>query len=67
MNTLQDLVRKLRQGPDARELAARELAEAERQALAAQSAREYYDSMVSYHGSRVERLRRYLGAVNTAA
>lgn len=42
------------------ELAAAELAEAERSRLAAQSAQEYAASMVAYHATRIERLRTIL-------
>lgn len=46
--------------PSALELAAKELADAERQLLAAHSAREYADAMVTYHGERIFRLRKYI-------
>ncbi len=46
--------------PTPLELAAREMAEAERQLLSAHSAREYADAMVMYHGERIDRLRRYI-------
>lgn len=42
--------------PSAEVLAQRELEEARRQLLAAHSAMEYYQSMVSYHTGRIERL-----------
>jgi len=51
---------KLFQQPDARELAAKELAQAEHSLLEAQSAAEYARSMVVYHRERIERLRSYL-------
>ena len=41
-------------------LAARELDEARRQLLAAESAAEYADAMCAYHRSRIDRLQRYL-------
>lgn len=41
-------------------LAARELDDARRQLLAAESAAEYADAMCAYHRSRIERLQRYL-------
>ena len=47
--------------PSAKELAARELANAERSLLEAQTAAEYARSMVAYHTERIERLRAYLG------
>lgn len=43
-----------------REMAAKELAEAERNKLEAQSAVEYAQSVVSYNDSRIRRLRRFL-------
>lgn len=46
--------------PTAAELAARELAMARRSLLEAQSAREYADSMVTYHRKRIDRLRSVL-------
>lgn len=46
--------------PSATELAARELDQAERALLEAQSGREYADAMVTYHSDRIDRLRRYL-------
>lgn len=52
--------------PSATELAARELDQAERSLLEAQSAREYADAMVTYHGDRIDRLRRYLRDVREA-
>ena len=41
-------------------LAARELDEARRQLLVAESAAEYANAMCAYHRSRIERLQRYL-------
>ena len=41
-------------------LAARELDEARRQLLAAESAAEYAGAMCAYHRSRIDRLQRYL-------
>lgn len=46
--------------PSPLELAAKELDMAERGLLEAQSAREYADAMVTYHGERIDRLRRYI-------
>lgn len=43
--------------PTALELAAEELAEAQRELLRASSAAEYADAMVAYHTARIERLR----------
>ena len=46
--------------PTALELAAKELAEAERQLLSAQTAEEYARSMVVYNSQRIERLTAYV-------
>lgn len=46
--------------PSALEIAARELSNAERALLEAQSAKEYADAMCTYHGDRIDRLRRYI-------
>jgi len=46
--------------PSALELAARELAQAERALLEAESGREYATAMVEYNDERIQRLRRYL-------
>lgn len=46
--------------PAALEIAARELAQAERALLEAQSAKEYADAMCTYHSDRIDRLRRYM-------
>lgn len=46
--------------PTPLELAARELAEAERQLLQAHSAREYADAMVQYNQERIHRLRNFI-------
>lgn len=53
--------------PSAAELAARELADAQRELLAAQSAREYADAMVSFNQRRVTRLQGALAAMVPAA
>lgn len=50
--------------PTALEMASKELAQAERSLLEAQSAREYADAMVTYHGDRIDRLRRYIREAN---
>ena len=49
--------------PSALELAARELDEAERSLLEAQTAKEYAEAMCMYHGERIDRLQRYIHAV----
>jgi len=46
--------------PTALEIAARELAQAERALLEAETAREYATAMVEYNQERIHRLRRYL-------
>jgi len=46
--------------PTPLELAARELAEAERSLLSAHTAREYADAMVMYNQERIHRLHRYI-------
>jgi len=46
--------------PTPLELAAREMAEAERQLLSAHSAREYADAMVQYNQERIHRLRNFI-------
>lgn len=46
--------------PTPLELAARELAEAERQLLQAHTAREYADAMVMYNQERIHRLRNFI-------
>lgn len=48
--------------PTPREIAAREQAQAERELLAAHSAREFADAMVTYHQERIERLRAFTAA-----
>lgn len=50
--------------PSALELATRELDEAERSLLEAQTAREYADAMVMYHSERIDRLHRYVREAN---
>ncbi|NBS70001.1 hypothetical protein EBT31_13965 [bacterium] len=46
--------------PSALELAARELAQAERALLEAETGREYATAMVEYNQERIHRLRKYL-------
>jgi hypothetical protein len=55
-----DWIKRLFRPASPEELAARELDSARRQLLEAQSAREYADAMVTYHRSRIERLRAVL-------
>lgn len=51
--------------PTAEELALVELAEAKRNLLAMQTAREYSTRMVDYHKDRIRRLNSYLKKVDT--
>ena len=53
-------IKTLFQPPSALELAAKELAEAQRQLLASLSAKEYATQMSEYHAQRIERLEAYL-------
>lgn len=53
-------IKRMMRGASPEELAARELDAARRQLLEAQSAREYADAMVTYHRTRIERLRTVL-------
>lgn len=46
--------------PSALEIAARELAQAERHLLEAESGREYATAMVEYNKERIYRLRKYI-------
>lgn len=50
--------------PSPKILAARELDDAQRALLVAQSAAEYADAMCAYHQSRIERLRHVLSGTN---
>jgi hypothetical protein len=49
--------------PSAETMALRELEEARRKLLEAQSAREYAESMCKYHEARIKRLTSYLHSV----
>lgn len=57
-----DYVRSWFAVPSAETLALRELEEAKRKLLDAQSGREYADSMCKYHEARIKRLTTYLHA-----
>jgi hypothetical protein len=59
---INDLLSLFRQ-PSPEVLAAKELDEARRELLAAQSAAEYADAMCVYHQARIERLRDILAGV----
>lgn len=53
---MKDLIKRLLATPTPLEMAARELIEAQRSKLEAESAREYAFHMVSYHDDRIARL-----------
>ena len=53
-------IRRILTGPSAEELAARELAQARRALLEAQTAEEFARSQVAYNQARIARLRAYL-------
>ena len=53
-------IRRILTGPSAEELAARELAQARRALLEAQTAEEFARSQVRYNAERIARLRAYL-------
>lgn len=57
-------IKKLFTPPSARELAAQELEEAERQLLLAHTQQEYAASLIAYNTNRVERLRHFLEVQN---
>ena len=56
--------RKIFSIPSVEELALRELEEAKRSLLKAQSGREYADASCEYHLARIKRLTSYLQSVN---
>lgn len=62
MNSMYQSLIKMFSRPSAETLALRELEEARRQLLEAQSAREYSESMCKYHDTRIKRLVSYLHA-----
>lgn len=53
-------IKKLWSLPEAIVLAKKELEQAERECLASQAATEYHASLVTYHKSRITRLKKYL-------
>ena len=59
-------LRNVYNGPSAEVLALRELENAKRSLLEAQSTREYADSMCKYHEARIKRLTAYLHSVTEA-
>ena len=60
MNAAREFIAGLFRPASAQVLATRELDDARRQLLQAQSAEEYAHSMAAYHQARIERLERYL-------
>lgn len=64
---MKDLIRQMFRKLTPREMAARELSEAERNKLEAQTAVEYAQSVVSYNDNRIRRLRRYLSDEEASA
>lgn len=60
MREIIDWVKTIYTPPSAETLALRELEEAKRKLLEAQSGREYADSMCKYHEARVKRLTAFL-------
>ena len=55
-----DYIKKIYSTPSAEVIALRELEDAKRKLLDAQSGREYADSMCKYHEARIKRLTAYL-------
>jgi len=60
MRKLMDAMRAYFRLPSAESLALKELEEAKRKLLEAQSAREFSESMCKYHEARIKRLTSYL-------
>lgn len=63
---LYDWVKNIYTTPSAEAIALRELENAKRSLLEAQSTREYADSMCKYHEARIKRLTAYLHSVTEA-
>jgi len=63
MRELMDAMRAYFRLPSAETLALKELEEAKRKLLEAQSAREFSESMCKYHEARIKRLTAYLHSV----
>lgn len=63
--TLYGFIKKLYATPSAESIALRELEEARRNLLEAQSTREYSESMCRYHEARIKRLTAYLHTATT--
>ena len=67
MNRLIEYFKNVYTVPSAEVLALRELEEAKRKLLEAQTGREYADSMCKYHEARIKRLTTYLHNATEAA
>ena len=67
MNRLIEYFKNVYTTPSAEVLALRELEEAKRKLLEAQTGREYADSMCKYHEARIKRLTTYLHNATEAA
>jgi hypothetical protein len=63
MRDLYEAIQAYFRTPSAEVIALRELEEAKRKLLEAQSGREYADSMCKYHEARIKRLTAYLHSV----
>lgn len=63
MNNLIEYIKNLWATPSAEVIAIRELEEAKRKLLEAQTGREYADSMCKYHEARIKRLTTYVRGV----
>lgn len=63
MNQLIEYIKNAYRKPSPETIALRELEDAKRSLLEAQSGREYADSMCKYHEARIKRLTAYLHAV----
>lgn len=63
--TFYSFIKKLYATPSAESIALRELEEARRNLLEAQSTREYSESMCRYHEARIRRLTVYLHSATT--
>ena len=63
MNNLIEYIKHLWATPSAEVIAIRELEEAKRKLLEAQTGREYADSMCKYHEARIKRLTTYVRGV----
>lgn len=57
-----NVIKNLFNTPSAEELARKELEEAERERLRAQSMHDYYSNIIEYHNARIKRLSGYLGS-----